>query len=145
MSSSIRSDFNNPSDRISDYLKRLEVVHDTAKYDIHKMDLLKYFYYEKYVIKSLPESYVRFKKGYIKELGLDSKKDLTEADKKLVLYCIREEQKQSLDKWMDFLSNNDKYPTLFKYYLFQGIVKVGNFNSTIREFTKLLLQALLLK
>ena len=40
-----------PSGKIDRYLNRLEGIHDIARANEHKMDLLKRFYYDKYVIK----------------------------------------------------------------------------------------------
>ena len=58
-----------PSEKISRYMDRLERVHSLAKDNQHKMDILKSFYYDKYVIKSLPESYINFQKRIARERG----------------------------------------------------------------------------
>ena len=40
-----------PTEKIEKYFDRLERVHDIAKETPHKMEILKKFYYDKYVIK----------------------------------------------------------------------------------------------
>ena len=43
---------------------------------------------------------------------------------------IINEQKASLDMWLDYLisKDTDMYPTWFKYYVFQGMLKLGYFD-----------------
>lgn len=137
MKDSIKSESTEPSKRISEYLERLERVHGKALSDEHKKEILKSFYYDKYIIKSLPNSYVKYRKGYFHDLGLDNKEKLTDEDLEQVLVCIKQEQRKSLDNWLDYLfSKENNHPTWFKYYIFQGVTKVGTFYPTIREFTK---------
>lgn len=45
-----------PVEKIGKYMDRLERVHDKAMSSAHKMDRLKKAYYDRYVIKELPES-----------------------------------------------------------------------------------------
>ena len=48
-----------PEQKIGKYLDRVERVHDKAQESSHKMERLKHLYYEKYVIKELPDSFLR--------------------------------------------------------------------------------------
>ena len=136
MKDTIQSDSKDPSKRIEEYLERLEKIHGEALTDEYKRQLLKNFYYDKYIIKTLPESYIRYRKGYFHDLDLVDKENLTEEDKALVLGCIKHEQKESLDAWLEFLSQEETYPTWFKYYVFQGVTKVGVYYKTIGDITK---------
>ena len=137
MTDSIRSASNEPSKRITEYLEKIERLHGRALTDEHKLETLKAFYYDKYIIKSLPESYVRYRKGYFHDLGLADKEDLTAEDLGLVLGCIKYDQRKSLDKWLDYLFDPENtQPTWFKYYIFQGISKVGVFYPILGDFTK---------
>lgn len=137
MKDSIKSDSKDPSRKITEYLERLERLHGKALSDEHKRDILKSFYYNKYVIKSLPESYIKYRKGYCHDLGLVEKEELTPEDKGLVLGCIKYEQRKSLDNWLDYLfDENNTYPTWFKYYIFQGVTKVGTYYPILGDFTK---------
>ena len=137
MKDTIESDTSNPSQRIMEYLERLEQSQREALSDENKKTLLRTFYYDKYIIKKLPDSYIKYRKGFFHDLGLMDKEEITERDKELVLDCIRNEQKQSLDNLLDFLSSEQiTYPTWFKYYIFQGGTKVGTFYPILGDFTK---------
>ena len=125
-----------PDEKISRYLDRLERVHNMAKDDKHKMDLLKEFYYKKYVIKELPESYVDFQKKIAREEG-HGDIDVTDDMRKELLKNIQNDQKKSLDSWIEYLSSDDAmYPMWFKNYAFQGMLKLSNFDKEKREFGK---------
>lgn len=137
MKDTIKSDTSDPSQRIMEYLERLEHSQKEALSDENKRVLLRSFYYDKYLIKKLPESYIKYRKGFFHDLGLADKEEITEQDKALVLGCIKNEQKQSLDNLLDFLSSEENpYPTWFKYYIFQGVTKVGTFYPILGDFTK---------
>ena len=58
-----------PVEKIGKYMDRLERVHDKAMSSAHKMDRLKKAYYDRYVIKELPESYVRLQQRIARERG----------------------------------------------------------------------------
>mgnify|MGYP005960827243 CR=1 FL=1 len=53
-----------------------------------------------------------------------------EKTKKQEIEHIINEQKKSLDMWLDYLfsKDTDMYPTWFKYYVFQGMLKLGYFD-----------------
>ena len=137
MKDSIKSESNDPATKISEYLSLIERFHGKALSDDHKREILKSFYYNKFIIKSLPESYIKYRKGFCHDLGLVDKEELTEEDKSLVLGCIKYEQRKSLDNWLDYLfDENNTYPTWFKYYIFQGVTKVGTYYPMLRDFTK---------
>ena len=136
MKDTIKSDSKDPSKRIEEYLERLERIHGESLTDERKREVLKSYYYDKYIIKKLPESYIRYRKGYCHDLGLVDKEELTDEDKALILGCIRHEQKESLDTWLDFLTQEETYPTWFKYYVFHGVTKVGVYYSVIGDVTK---------
>ena len=137
MKDSIKSDANDPSQRIIKYLERLENSHKEALSNENKRRLLRAFYYYKYIIKKVPDSYIKYRKGYCRNLGLIDKEEITEQDKALILGRIKNSQKKSLDNLLDFLSSDQTtYPTWFKYYIFQGVTKVGSFYPIIGIFSK---------
>ena len=120
-------------DRISKYMERLENVHEIAKSNSHKMDLLKQFYYQKYVIKELPESYINLQKKIYREQG---KGELAVTEEEM-LKQAQEEQKSSLNYWIEYLTSDDAmYPMWFKYYAFQGMLGLGKFDKEKSVFTK---------
>lgn len=73
MKDTIKSDTSDPSQRIMEYLERLEYSQQEALSDENKRVLLRSFYYDKYLIKKLPESYIKYRKGFFHDLGLADK------------------------------------------------------------------------
>lgn len=89
-------------DAVYIYLSRLEEVHGMATTE-HRKNLLKQLYYQKYVIKEedIPDN----------------------LDKKSII----EEQKRSLDKWIDYLMSVE-YPMWVKYWAFRGMLELGEYD-----------------
>lgn len=128
------SKISNREDILKAYFYRLEKAHDITK--DRKLELLKYFYYEKYLIKELPEDYVELQKRVARERGYGDI-NVTEEMKEKMLEEVRKEQKTSLDSWISYLTNKDAmYPMWFKYYAFQGMIKLGKFDKEKGKFTK---------
>ena len=123
-----------PTEKIGKYIERLERVHDIAKDSPHKMEVLKQFYYDKYVIKELPESYINLQKRIARERGYG---DVTVTDemKEEMLSNVQKEQEKSLDMWIDYLTSDDAmYPMWFKHYAFRGMLKLNKFDKEKGEF-----------
>ena len=127
--SSTKSD--NKYEAVKKYIERLERVHEKAIN--HKNDngvkLLKSFYYDKYVIKKedIPESYINYlDKVQFDQYGIHMNEYQKEEKKDL----IRENQKKSLDEWLDYFTSEDAkfYPTWAKYWAFQGMLTIGNYD-----------------
>ena len=51
---------------------------------------------------------------------------------------IVKEQKESLDSWLDYFASSDTehYPTWFKYFCFQGMIRIGYFDKEKNQYTK---------
>lgn len=97
------SKIDSPEEKIATYISRLENVHNRAK-EKNKFDTLKYYYYDKYIIKELPNDYY---------IGNSSE----------LLYEIQNKQKQVLDTWIDYLTSSEcNYPMWFKNYVFRGMI-----------------------
>ncbi len=123
-----------PDEKITKYLDRLERVHNVAKDNESKMDLLKKFYYDKYVIKELPESYVNLQKKIAREEG-HGNIEVTQRMREKLLEYIQADQKKSLDSWIEYLSSDDAmYPMWFKNYAFQGMIKLSDFDKEKSSF-----------
>ncbi len=123
-----------PTEKIGKYLERLERTHDIAKDNPHKMEVLKKFYYDKYVIKELPESYINLQKKIARERGYG---DVTVTDemKEEMLSNVQKEQEKSLDMWIDYLTSDDAmYPMWFKHYAFRGMLKLNKIDKEKGEF-----------
>ena len=123
-----------PTEKISKYLERLERTHDIAKDNPHKMEILKQFYYNKYVIKELPESYINLQKKIARERGYGDI-NVTDEMKEEMLSNVQKEQEKSLDMWIDYLTSDDAmYPMWFKHYAFRGMLKLNKFDKEKGEF-----------
>ena len=125
-----------PEEKIKKYMERLEKNHNKAKDNKHKMNILKQFYYNKYVIKTLPESYINLQKKIAHEQGYGNI-DITKEMKQEMLFQIQTEQKNSLNKWIEYFCSDDAmYPMWFKNYAFEGMLKLGVFDKEKKEFLK---------
>ena len=125
--------FNN----IKSYIEKLESIHNKVSETGRHEEMLKKLYYEKYVIKEedIPESYYRHQEQMALERGYGYVK-ITESQKQELQKEIIENQKRSLDVWLEyFLSEDSKmYPFWAKYWAFQGMLKLGNYNKEKGEF-----------
>ena len=123
-----------PVEKIEKYLSRLERVHDKAIENSHKLEVLKKFYYDKYVIKELPDSYIELQKRMARERGYGDL-EVTEGIKRELLAQVQKEQMKSLDMWIDYLTSDDAmYPMWFKHYAFRGMLKLNRFDKEKKEF-----------
>ena len=125
-----------PEEKIRKYISRLEHAHELSKKSEHSLKTLKKFYYDKYLIKELPESYVNLQKKIARKEGYG---DISVSDetKENLLNQVREDQKSILDLWIDyFMSEDAMYPTWFKVYAFKGMLGLGAFNKEKQEFGK---------
>ena len=126
-------------EKVRKYLERLEKVEELAKNrKSHGFGLFKELFYQKYVIKpeNIPDSYFENQKKMALERGYGHV-DYTEEQKKEMRETIIQDQKKSLDQWLEYFIENDaKYPEWFKYYAFQGMVKLGSYNKETRKFNK---------
>ena len=124
--------------KIEKYMQRLEDVTKRAS-EHNKISLIKRYYYKKYVIKeqNVPESYFRKQEKIALDRGYGHVK-YDEKTKKQEIEHIINEQKSSLDTWLDyfFSKDTDMYPTWFKYYVFQGMLKLGYFDKEKNSYTK---------
>ena len=125
-----------PEEKIRKYMERLERTYQKAKANEHKLNILKQLYYNKYVIKILPESYINLQKRIAREEGYGDI-EITEELKKEMLSQIQQEQKNSLRNWIEYFCSDDAmYPMWFKNYAFEGMVKLGTFDKEKQEFLK---------
>lgn len=120
---------------IKAYIDYLENSH--RKIIMHKhMNLLKQLYYDKYVIKEkdIPESY------YIhqEELALEKGYGYIRIDRKKKAEEIINNQKSRLDLWLNYFCDEESniYPFWVKYWAFQGILRIGAYDSENGTFNK---------
>ena len=105
----------NKYELINKYLERLQ---KTEKIFISEnKELIKYLkkrYYDKYVIKEYD----------IKSNRKDTKEKIIKS------------QQESLDKWLDYLMKEESYPMWARYWAFQGMLKLGQYNKDTNSFSK---------
>ncbi len=125
----------NPKNReeaVRYYMERMQNAHNTQR----KINILKRFYYKKYVIDHLPENYVEHQWRIAREQGMGNIR-ITDEIKSEMLRQIQEEQKKSIDNWLTYLNSADAmYPMWFKFYAFQGMLKLGQFDKAKKKFRK---------
>ena len=124
--------------RIKEYITYLEDIHNGVINHNH-IDTLKKMYYDKYVIKEedIPNSYYEHEQILALERGYGHIK-YDEEEKKELNSIIINDQKKSLDVWLDyFLSEDSSYiPFWAKYWAFSGMLKLGSFDKEKGKYTK---------
>ena len=132
------------NEKIAKYMERLERLHrkafdETRASRDHDIAMLKGLYYRKYVIKreNIPETYFELQKKIALERGMGHL-EYTEEAKTEEIERIIQEQKESLDKWIEYFASpdTDVYPTWYKYYAFQGMLKLGAFDKSKDSFSR---------
>lgn len=102
------------------------------------LTFLKELYYDKYIIKEIdiPESYYESQKRMALERGYGYI-EYTGSVRHRLANQIIEEQKRSLDKWLNYLmKENTVYPMWARYWAFQGMLKIGYYDKIKKEFRK---------
>ena len=123
---------------IKEYIEFLESIHNKVINHNH-IDTLKKMYYDKYVIKeeNIPDSYYKHQEEMYLERGYGHV-TLSDKEKKELQEQIINDQKLSLDAWLDYFLNEDSsyIPFWAKYWAFQGMLKLGNFDKETGKYTK---------
>ena len=129
----------NKNEKVRKYLDRLESAEELARNSKYNgIELLKRLYYKKYVIKeeNIPESYFELQKKIAFERGY-GKVYINEEMKEEMISSVIEDQKKSLDVWLDYFFSEDcPYPEWFRYYAFQGMLKLGSYDKEKNTFNK---------
>ena len=129
-------------ERLLNYFNRLEKIHKRVSESKNKSDekLLKGFYYDLYVIKpeDIPESYFQNQVKLARERGYGNI-ELTNEDKKRMTDQVIEDQKHSLDKWIEYFLYDEEsksYEMWEKYWVFQGLQSLGKYDKENSKFSK---------
>lgn len=123
----------NKFEAVKKYLDRLDGTKKAFNRD--KQGAVKYLknrYYDKYVIKDsdIPINYLKKKKK------MCDIREVPYSEKDVVNKTIQN-QKKTLDRWLDYLMSDDiDYPMWVRYWAFQGMLKLGNFNFSNHSFLK---------
>ena len=129
-------------ERLLNYFNRLEEIHKRVAESKNKSDekLLKGFYYDLYVIKpeDIPESYFQNQVKLARERGYGNI-ELTNEDRKRMTDQVIEDQKHSLDKWIEYFLYDEEsksYEMWEKYWVFQGLQNLGKYDKKTYKFSK---------
>jgi hypothetical protein len=153
-----------PTEKIPFYLERIKKVLEKEKW---KEFFKKISLYQRFIIKpeNIPEDYFKNvllgnfaeQKGYsreqlknpeIEKLIIDQFEKETgekfadyqipEEEKERLVNQIIEDQKKSLDLWLDYLTSDEakNYPEAFRYWAFAEMLKLGTYDQKRKEFTK---------
>lgn len=135
-----------PAERIQSYLNRLKNIINPPKREgrsdfgrqARNLAMLKKMLYEKEVIKpeEVPESYFESIRQMHREEGY-GEIEISDELKKELIEPIIEDQKNSLDIWVDYLASEDaKYPDYLKYWAFRSVLKMGRYDKEKEKFTE---------
>ena len=129
-------------ERLLKYFERLEELHNkVAKTkSVNGEKLLKNFYYDLYVIKpeNIPDAYFQNQVRLARERGYGNIK-LTEEDKRRMTEEVIDDQKKSLDKWIEYFLYDEEsksYGMWEKYWVFQGLQNLGKYDKETSKFSK---------
>lgn len=131
---------NDPAERIEAYMDRLENIFLNPDERTRKrnLEMFRDKIYDALIIKreNFPESYFELQQRIARERGQPVEEILPDIRERMIDTAI-EDQKASLDAWMDYLTSNDAvYPAWFKYYVWNQIIKLSQFDKERGEFKK---------
>ena len=129
-------------ERLAKFFDRMDEVHkhvaDTKS--INGDRSLKHFYHELYVIKpqDIPDAYFQNQVKIARERGYGNI-ELTETEKKEMANQVVDDQKRTLDNWIDYFLYDDEsksYEMWEKYWVFQGLQELGKYDKEKGKFSK---------
>lgn len=131
---------NDPSERIEAYMDRLENIflNPDERVRERNLEMFRDKIYDKLIIKkeNFPESYFELQKRIARERGQNIEEIPADVREQMMDVAI-EDQKHSLDAWMEYLTSPDAvYPAWFKYYAWNQIIKLSQFGKERGEFKK---------
>ena len=131
---------NNPTERIEAYMDRLENIFLNPDEDKRErnLEMFRDKIYDKLIIKkeNFPDSYFELQKRIARERGQHIEEIPMDVREQMMETAI-EDQRHSLDAWMEYLTSPDAvYPTWFKYYAWNQIIKLSQFDKERGEFKR---------
>ena len=131
---------NDPTDRIEAYMDRLENVffNSDPKKRERNLNMFRDKIYDAFIIKkeNFPESYFELQKRIARERG-QAVEEIPENVREQMMDVAIEDQRASLDAWMEYLTSSDAmYPAWFKYFVWKNITKLSQFDKERGEFKK---------
>ena len=129
-------------ERLLKYFERLEELHNKVSKtkSVNGEKLLKNFYYDLYVIKpeNIPDTYFQNQVRLARERGYGNI-ELTEEDKMRKAEEVIDDQKKTLDKWIEYFLYDEEsksYEMWEKYWVFQGLQNLGKYDKETGKFSK---------
>ena len=129
---------NDPAKRIQAYMDRLENIflNPDERTRERNLEMFRDKIYDDLIIKreNFPESYFELQKRIARERG-QAVEEIPENVREQMMDVAIEDQRASLDAWLDYLTSNDAvYPPWFKYYVWTQIIKLSQFDKERGEF-----------
>jgi len=124
-----------PEERVSDWMGVLERTHEGHRDDPKVWERIKNYYHDKHIIKpkNIRESVFLLEQRIAREMGYGNV-EITEEFKQRKIEQITSDQKESLDRWLDYLASKDaNYPMWAKYWAFTSVVEMGKFEKIEEE------------
>lgn len=131
---------NDPSERIDAYMDRLENIflNPDEKTRKRNLEMFRDKIYDALIIKkeNFPESYFELQQRIARERG-QAVEEIPENIRDQMMDVAIEDQRHSLGAWVDYLTSDDAvYPAWFKYYAWNQITKLSQFDKERGEFKK---------
>lgn len=128
--------------KLAKFFDRMDRVHKHIS-DTKSVDgdiALKHFYHELYVIKpqDIPDAYFQSQVKIARERGYGNI-ELTENEKKEMAKQVIDDQKRTLDNWIDYFLYDEEsksYEMWEKYWVFQGLQELGKYDKEKGKFSK---------
>lgn len=131
---------NRPEDLIQNYLNRFSEILNRKDETKRKqgVEALKKILHKNLIIKNEDIPYRAFElEQDIAEQGGHGRPEITERFKQEKTRQIQEDQRASLDTWINYLSSPDAmYPDWAKYWAFRSITQMGGYNKKDKKFGK---------
>ena len=129
---------NDATERIETYMSRLENIflNSDARVRERNLEMLRENIYDAFIIKpeDVPEEYFELQQRVARERG-QAVEEIPQNVREQMIGTIIEDQKKSLDNWIEYLTSEDAvYPTWFKYFVFRNITKLSQFDKTLGKF-----------
>ena len=131
---------NNPTERIEAYMDRLENIflNPDERVRERNLEMFRDKIYDAFIIKkeNFPESYFELQQRIARERG-QAVEEIPDNVREQMMDVAIEDQRASLDAWMDYLTSDDAmYPAWFKYFVWKNITKLSQFDKERGEFKK---------
>jgi len=129
---------NDPNERIEAYMDRLENIflNKDERVKERNLEMLRPAIYDAFIIKpeNVPESFFELQQRVARERG-QAVDTIPQDVREQMIATIIEDQKASLDSWINYLTSEDAvYPTWFKYFAFRNIIKLSQFDKELGKF-----------